>query len=177
MIRRRKLQNTGFSLVELIVVILILGILATGTTVAVSVIYNANVKSAARNLTAMLEKTRQEAINRASGSVWLKLYMDSNKDYYASVIYNNGGTESELAKQKLGNSSLEISVKEESGNTTRVINPANAGALIPEVSELLFHFKKSTGGIVETYTDITITGSETKNIVLIRETGRCLIEE
>ena len=170
-------KNAGFSLVELIVVILIIGIIGTGTTIAISVIHNANVKSAANQLNAMLSKARQEAINRASGSVWLKLYMDVDENYYASVIYHNGTLETAISTQKLGNSSLKISVKEESGDSTLIINPPDPALPMSVATEILFHFKQSTGGIVEYYTDITVDGSETKNIVLIRETGRCFVEE
>ncbi|MDF2943235.1 MAG: hypothetical protein K0S01_2093 [Herbinix sp.] len=168
-------KNRGFTLVELIVVILIVAIISGGTTVGFTVINNNNVKSAAERLTLTLGKTRQEAINRVDGSVWMKLYQDTEGTYYSSIIFRDGSVEKVLSIRKIGGSLLKLSVKKNDESIVYINTVASMNPAIITASEVLFHFKKSTGGIQEPFKDIYIEGSETKDIILIQETGRCFI--
>lgn len=159
-------RNKGFTLIELIAVIVIVSIMSAGAIAGFSVYHNAKADSGAQKLVSLLEMTRQEAVNREDGSVWLKLYKDTDGDYYASLLYRDSSGDKELKNRKLGNSFLKVSVKNSSGAITYI-----------DTTGLNIHFKKSTGGIQENYTDIFIEGSKTEDIIVIKETGRCFLEE
>jgi prepilin-type N-terminal cleavage/methylation domain-containing protein len=163
----RQNKNAGFTLVELIIVVVIISILSAGTVIGVSAIYNANVDSASRKLVSILMGTRQEAILRENGSVRMELYQDTNGDYYAATFFRDALGDHELENHKIGNSFLKLKVQV-TGSAQIVISQA-AGV------EASFHFEKSSGGLQENYSDIFVEGSQTKNIIIIKETERSFI--
>lgn len=189
----KKLNNKGFSLVELIVVILIMGIVAGGITVSVSVIYNANIKNASERFVQMCEKARAETIGSQDDSVRLSVYKKEG-NYYADVIRKNGNGRDEVtASEKLGNSQFNIyyisrteeqeSLGNESGAEKIYITSAEDDG---SDSKLVIYFNRSSGGMLpqsgngtghEKYvTDVCMEGSEFTDIILIHETGRVLMD-
>lgn len=163
-------DNRGFSLVELIVVILIMAIMAGGAVMSAVVIHDADVSAAADELVAMLTSTRKTSIAREDGTVRLVLTMEDDK-YYACMYYDDDNDSSTdevvLDKQKLGGKSIKITVSGIVGAADKVVTASNP---------VEFHFKKANGSLNEAYTKIKIEGSKTEEITVIKETGRCIME-
>lgn len=190
----KKLNNKGFSLVELIVVVLIMGIIAGGVTVSVSVIYNASVSNASERLVQMCEKARSEALSRQDDSLRLVVYK-SDGDFYADLTRLNslGGTEV-IATEKLGNSHIDICYINCTAAQEAYLNVSTAEKnYITSVEDdgtdarLVLAYNRSSGGILpqsgagtanEKYvTDILIQGNDNADLILVHETGRVFIEQ
>lgn len=167
--------NKGFTLIELIVVILILAILGAGSVVGFRTVYEADLDSSAQKLLTMLSKTRQEAVMKENGTVRLLLKQTTEGEFIASVLYHNGTSEEELYARKIGSASIKIKVKDISGAITEISKTPSEDPVAIVLEELPFSFKKSTGGLIQNYTDIILEGSSTKNIIMIKETGRCFL--
>ncbi|GEM_PF-5415124 len=171
-------NNGGYTLVELIVVILIMAILATGSIIGFSVIRDSDVESSAKKLMLMLNRAEQEAVIREDGSISMRLYQETDDHYYATIRYYDGTEYTVIYRQEIAGSLLKVSVKEDNGtisSTSYINRTASTDPAVITASEKLFYFKKSTGGLQEYYTDIYIEGSKTVDIVVIRETGRSFI--
>ena len=89
-----KLNNRGFSLVELIVTVLIIGILSGGVGISISVVYNSDVDRAAKVLVTAMNEGRQKTIsigeseNSAATTkqqVYTVIYRNSSGYYCADV--------------------------------------------------------------------------------------------
>lgn len=201
--RRDKVQlnNSGFSLVELIVVVLIMGILAGGATMAISTVTNADAQRAAKNVIAFLTQARQMAISTADSSN----YSSSSKSVFADIYFNDGYYYIDICSEQRGASETTVTVEETKrlGNYHMNIyynddkgNGTN-GLLYDQATssgkKLRIGFDKGSGGInrvglvdasgAETIlnsdnklTDIYCEGSRTEHIILIKETGKCYLD-
>jgi prepilin-type N-terminal cleavage/methylation domain-containing protein len=160
-------KNAGYTLIEVVVAVVIIVILSSGAVVSFSSYNHSRIDSAAQKLVLALSQARQEAAIRADGSVRMELSQAAGSDGYAKVIYRSGGSDRVLEEYQICNSRIKLSVKE-GGTTTQLSAYPSA--------KIDFHFKKSTGGLTENYSDLFLEGSETRNIIIIRETGRCFYE-
>lgn len=166
-------KDAGYTLIELIVVIMIIGILASGAVVGLSAYYNSQTDSAAQKLILALSETRQESIIRNEGSVRMELYQDSVGDNFAKIIFHDGSSEQILEEYKICSSAIKLSVKDSADAKTYISYTMSTDPAVHTSERISFHFKKSTGGLMEDYKDLVLEGSETINIIIIRETGRC----
>lgn len=166
-------DNRGFSLVELIVVVLIMAIISGGVITSVVVIHNADVNSAADKTVAVLNSARSYTISKADGSIWFELCKISGEGYYG-IVYQGDKIDpshaEKLTSEKIGGETLAITVKKtNSDNTIQSIT-------VTEDNPVEFNFVKASGSLKEDYCDILISGSKDKNIVVIKETGRFFVE-
>lgn len=153
---KRKLNQAGMSLVELIVVILIMGILSVGSAIGISYVTKMNSASAAEKIQSMLERTRLTTLSSES-DVKMLLGKDS-EGFYCKLM---DGT-NEVEKVKLGGDALTITA---------------GGATVDSSSDIVFQYNKSNGAFqAGSYDSIVITGSETKTVRLVTATGRTYIE-
>ena len=108
--RRIKPNNKGFSLVELVVVVLILGVLAGGTAIAISVLYNARVDNAAKRLNSMLDRAREEAMAHITSTTYIDILEESGNVFARVFVMNSaaaeGGVSDMVAEEKLGNTNI-----------------------------------------------------------------------
>lgn len=179
-LRSLKSNNKGVSLIELIVVILIIGILATMLVVNAASVQGRNAADAARKLSDLLDEVRLETMNRENGRMYVKVYMDaSTRDIKAQVFYQKEAGEVEGDVIELGNSALSLTFNLENENgavtdSTTVLSPTNP---------IYLQFSKSTGAftkcskndpsnIDKQFGSITFKGIRTATLVLVWDTGR-----
>lgn len=160
-------KNAGYTLIEMVVVVVIIVVLSTGAVVGFSSYNNSRIDSAAQKLVLALSQARQEATIRADSSVRMELSQAAGGEVYAKVIYRSGGLDQVLEEYQICNARIKLSVKE--GGTTTLLSDHPS-------AKIEFNFKKSTGGLTENYSDLILEGSETRNIIIIKETGRCFYE-
>lgn len=170
---RRKLNQAGMSLVELIVVILILGILSGGAAVGINYISRMDSTSAAEKLNSLLERTRVYTISAEKAGGKVKLVLTKEGNHYFGVLMN--GT-AEVDKVSLGNGKLTIKATKTVVNAegaeedvTQEVTAGSGGSY--EIS-----YKKENGAFSESYKQIEINGSKTRYIQLVHTTGRSILK-
>lgn len=175
----KELRNKGYSLVELIVVVMIIAILAGGTTIGVNIVHNARAEQAAKKLASEISYARQLTMTAAEhagvSSVTLRIYAYED-DYYAEV-QRAGAVED---KVMLGNSRLTIKAGPKASTAD------NCPYTVSEGSELELVFDKNTGGLVKTTPggdgagkclDLYVIGMETHHVLIAEYTGRTFTEQ
>jgi prepilin-type N-terminal cleavage/methylation domain-containing protein len=160
---RRKLNNAGMSLVEIIVVVLIMGILSAGTVVGFSFIRSRDASSAAESLISVLNRTKlQTTASSGVNDVQLQIVLESD-GYYGKIL--QGGTE--IDKVEIGDSALTISFAENDADTPTAINSS---------TPCIITYKKSNGAFSSAYTRLVVAGSKTITVRMVKDTGRCYME-
>lgn len=75
---RMKKDNTGFSLVELIIIIAIIAALTTTAALSISLIFSANAKTCANDIVGAISECKVTTMSYGQGNVRLLLYRDSS---------------------------------------------------------------------------------------------------
>ena len=163
---KRKLNQSGMTLIELVVVILIVGILSAGATVGISYISRMNSTSAGEKLASLLERTRVYTLS-ANGTVKLVLKEESGT-YYGVLM--NGSTE--VDKVALGNGSLTLNVKQAGAAD----GDPDVVTTISSSTSYEIKYNKANGAFEEKYKQIEIVGTETRYVKLVHTTGRSYLE-
>jgi len=164
-------KNLGFSLIELIITVLILGILSTATAVSISNIRRGDAIGFAKSLTTALERARLESLSRPKETVTAVLSREAD-GYYITYYYQNETEKKEGDSIRLGTAQLGITLVKEDGITS-----VNMGTEPADITKVEFKYSKSTGAFLTyTYQTIQITGRNTASIKLVKETGRCFVQ-
>lgn len=161
-------DHRGFTLVELIVVILIMGILATGAFMGFSAVANARANGCADRLAKLLDQTRAETMSRVEGAVSLTIC--KKNDSYYGILMVDGTVRKET---ELGAGALTLTVK----------NGTDTVMTISDTDSLSIRFRKNSGAFVfddacgyRTFTSVEISGSNTRTVKIYKETGRNTVE-
>lgn len=162
---RQKLNQAGFSLVELIVVVLIMGILSGVSIVGINYVNSMNAHGAAGKLASFLERARIQTIS-AKGDIEVTLVQEGTK-YYGRILEDGA----ELDKVEIGNTALTINAYTGA--------PGTPGAPIPVgTTGVTFSYDEANGSFADTcnYTLIEVIGKNTEQIRLIPSTGRSFLK-
>lgn len=196
---RLKNDNKGFSLIELIVVVLIMGIMSGGAIIAMSTVMSARVSSATSMTTNLLKQARQKALsmkNEETPSGLLKttdIYVEfyrKDKDIYGSVKQHTSTGEVDLLTEKICNDYVDIMFSDHyNGDKWKIGTIADGGTTVK------IYFKKNTGGIAsikrttpigdEIISADTIVvdkpssddDKDTRTIIIVKGTGRTYEEK
>lgn len=189
-------NNSGFSLIELIVVVLIMGIMSGGAIIAMSTIMSARVSSASSMTMNLLKQGRQKAMGMVNKThevtesgvtkvdttdIFVEFYI-VDKSLYGSVKQMVSGVAEDLLTEKLCSDRVDITFVQDS--------TPNKWKLGSTYSKVKIYFKKGNGSIAS----IKATGplgdekiladtividkpdstdtNDTRTIILVEGTGR-----
>ena len=165
----KKMNNKGFSLMELMVVIGIMTILASIFTVGFSLVSNKQVDECAKKIQLTLENARTTSMGKKSMS--LKFEESNGRIYVTKTINGTAGTKIELGDGAL---TVKYTTMDASGNTDEkdLDSAALDSVVFNRASGAL---KPLTGDVYLQY--ITITNNrKTVKVKIDKLTGRVSIE-
>ncbi len=140
-------KNAGFSLVEVVVVIAIMGILVGMSALGISMMFSRDAEKCATEIEAGLDKLRSYTMAK-KGSWYMEIAKPDN-DYILTIYRNTGSGDTAYEQTNLGNR-----VTLYSGST--------------EISGVRIQYNKVTGGVAKVDMDNTGTWAEPSDIVRIR---------
>ena len=189
-------DNSGFSLIELIVAVLIIAIISGGALIAFNSIFSSQADAAAQNVVNVLKQTRAFALGKENKDVTC-----GSTEVYAKFYYSGSALNVDVCRD--GASGTEVYYNQTiSGVPFKVKFIKVSGAseteafTMGDTDVVKMYFKKSTGGVASvgrynssgTLQGSLVTGINKltvcrasnedmcKDLVLVELTGRCYVD-
>lgn len=173
------LNNKGYSLLEAIVIIAILGVLTGFMATSSGLFDGRRVKACADSVSSLLDKVR--LANLGKDEVTLTIYKDTDKAIKAKIVTkivsrnNDSITENITEKtfiEDVSNDNVEMSYSTDISGSAE--NPAGAAGMV-------FNFNRNTGAIKDTSPNgiqciILRKGNAEKKIKIYAATGKIIVE-
>lgn len=188
--KKRKMDNKGFSLIELIVAVIIIAIISGGSIMAFGSVFSNKVTAACEAIQDGLKQARVDALGLENKNIDAVTYTKSDvyakfyhKDsaIYIDVCTTAGGTESVLHSRMICSDGHSLKFYENYDDAVAVKTIDNS---YTDTYGVRIYFKKSTGGVAgaelsassakDKIDCIKVVGpsGETKEVVLVKITGR-----
>lgn len=171
-------DNSGITLVELIVVMAIISVISVSTIIGVGILGYGNAKSAAGRIRALSDNVRIE--NMTKKETYYLVIHQVNKDYCLTIQTEKDGLREDKMTKKLDLGNGRISFQDTEGIYYIVSSEPIEDENVCDSLELTF--KRETGGLKEYDTDkwvktITVeSGNKSYNIHLVAATGKAYID-
>lgn len=173
-------HNEGFSLIELMIVMVIAAILISGTGIGLRYLSYSDSEKIAKTIEASLSKLQVETMSRGNQYTYLSLEWDGvNQGYYlgtvtSTVSLNQGNwdytAKTVIERRKIASSDISIAYAESTDGSDQVI-------LNDATKVLLLNFDPGSGAFKSKCQQIIISSSsEVKKLRLILLTGNHFIE-
>lgn len=169
-------NNSGFSLVELIIVIAIIAALIGTVVLSVSMVFSANAKACSNDLQRAIADCKVTTMGKAQA--WLIVYRGENGRIYSQLHImeqKEGGEAGELVEvtedpQKIGGNRVTVTYTDASGNVSELPTGADAGIRI--------EFDRSSGSFKEAPQMIEIQGGHRDyKLDFIKLTGKIAVNQ
>ena len=182
------ISNAGFSLIEIIVVVLIIAIAAGAAVMSLSAALRVNTTRAATELSSVISEARIEAMSRPAGSVELRVYQSgSDGRFYADIVMkktgkadaagtSSGGPEKIIESKSVASGAVSLSASDSSaaaGRSAEIKGSSSAVIKFDKSSGRLSSFKVGTGS---GYDSVVISGAKTSTVRIAKMTGRSYVE-
>ena len=164
----RKTENSGITIIELIIVIAIVSILISGTIAVTQYISYGNAKKCATTINTALTQVQLENMGKRDVT-YLYLYTIDN-NYYMKIWNHKIIDKSELTNgRKIANGSVSILYQTKESETKN---------LLDENTVLKIAFDKRTGAFLNSnyYSKLIIEGRVTYAIHMVKKTGKHYID-
>lgn len=164
---RLDINNGGYSLIELIIVMAIISAIMGAAFYSISLIFGANARACANNIQRAIAECKVTAMGQAEA--WMELYRDDDKNVYTQMYRKDAaGNASEKEPQKVGTSRVEVSYIKDGAET--LLAPGN---------KVEIRFDRANGGFAppqgggEPCAEIHVRGGgKHYRITLIKLTGK-----
>ena len=182
------ISNAGFSLIEIIVVVLVISIAAGAAIMSLSAALRANTTRAATELSSVISEARIEAMSRPVGSVELRVYQSSSDGrFYADIVMkktgkanaagtSSSGPEKIIESKSVASGAVSLSASDSSaaaGRSAEIKGSSSAVIKFDKSSGRLSSFKVGTGS---GYDSVVISGAKTSTVRIAKMTGRSYVE-
>ena len=132
-------QDKGYSLIELITVIAIMGVLLGVGILQIGMITGYRVKECTENIEAELNKV--QITNMARKSTEMEIYKDVSGSYYVKVIENKGSSSECITQKQVGKGSLLITYSMNADDSDeQELNGSN---------KIMIQFDRATGALIK----------------------------
>ena len=167
------LNNKGYSLLEAIVIIAILGVLTGFMATSSGLFDGRRVKACADSVSSLLDKVR--LANLGKDEVTLTIYKDTDQAIKAKIVTKIMSRNDSITKtfiEDVSNDNVEMSYSTDISGSSE--NPAGAAGMV-------FNFNRNTGAIKDTSPNgiqciILRKGNAEKKIKIYAATGKIIVE-
>lgn len=167
------MNNKGYSLLEAIVIIAILGVLTGFMATSSGLFDGRRVKACADSVSSLLDKVR--LANLGKDEVTLTIYKDTDQAIKAKIVTKIMSRNDSITKtfiEDVSNDNVEMSYSTDISGSAE--NPAGAAGMV-------FNFNRNTGAIKDTSPNgiqciILRKGNAEKKIKIYAATGKIIVE-